>query len=161
AAGIVVALLRPDPLLLARDEGFVDQGTSRGSVAAIREVAASPGARLGLVTIVAGQVAMISVMAMTPVYVLQLGHSHDTTLRVLGLTIGLHVVGMFAFSPVVGWLADRLPMGRHAVLGGGVALLLTACAIAGTAGHSAGRLAAGLGLLGLGWSACIIAGSTL
>jgi MFS family permease len=164
ASGLVAALLRPDPLLVARAEGGDGAGTAGpggGTRAAIREIAASPGARLGLVAIVAAHVAMIAIMAMTPVYIGQLGHSHDTTLRLLGLTIGLHVVGMFAFSPLVGWLADRLPTGRHIVLTAGVGLLLLACATAGTAGSSPGRLAAGLGLLGLGWSACIIAGSTL
>lgn len=167
AFSTVTALLRPDPLLVARAQGLDEPGASRGARAAIREMAGSPGARLGLATVVAGHIAMISIMAMTPVYIGQLGHPHDVTLRLLGLTIGLHVVGMFAFSPVMGWLADRLAVpgtavtGRHVVIAGGTVLLLAACAIAGTAGHSPGRLAAGLGLLGLGWSACIIAGSTL
>jgi MFS family permease len=188
AFSTVTALLRPDPLLVARAQGRDDADASRdgagagadgadasrdnadasrGTRAAIREVVGSPDARLGLAAIVAGHVAMIAIMAMTPVYIGQLGHPHDVTLRLLGLTIGLHVVGMFAFSPVMGWLADRLAVpgtavtGRHIVIAGGVGLLLAACAIAGTAGHSPGRLAAGLGLLGLGWSACIIAGSTL
>ena len=43
----------------------------------------------------------------------------------------------------------------------GIVLLLGACALAGTAGHDATRLAAGLTLLGLGWSATMVAGSTL
>jgi MFS family permease len=40
-------------------------------------------------------------------------------------------------------------------------LLLGACAVAGSAGHQPARLAGGLMLLGLGWSATIVAGSTL
>jgi MFS family permease len=43
----------------------------------------------------------------------------------------------------------------------GVALLLTACALAGNAGHRSAYLAAGLLVLGLGWSATMVAGSTL
>jgi MFS family permease len=43
----------------------------------------------------------------------------------------------------------------------GVALLLAACAIAGTAGHDTTLLSAGLFLLGLGWSATMVAGSAL
>jgi MFS family permease len=40
-------------------------------------------------------------------------------------------------------------------------LLLLACALAGTAGHSHALLGAGLLVLGLGWSATMVAGSTL
>jgi MFS family permease len=47
------------------------------------------------------------------------------------------------------------------VILGGVALLLVACLVAGTAGHHSGQLSAGLFLLGLGWSATMVAGSTL
>jgi MFS family permease len=47
------------------------------------------------------------------------------------------------------------------VILGGLGLLLAACAVAGTAGDDPLRLAAGLGLVGLGWSAMLVAGSTL
>ena len=59
----------------------------------------------------------------------------------------------------MGWLTDRL--GRRPVILLGVVLLLFACALAGTAGHNSARLAAGLLTLGLGWSATMVAGSTL
>jgi MFS family permease len=42
-----------------------------------------------------------------------------------------------------------------------VALLLAACALAGTAGHDSAQLAAGLMVLGLGWSGTMVAGSTM
>ena len=42
-------------------------------------------------------------MIMTP---LHMEHGH-AELEVIGLVISLHVLGMFAFSPVVGILADR------------------------------------------------------
>ena len=58
-----------------------------------------------------------------------------------------------------GWLTDRL--GRRAVIAVGIGLLLTACAVAGTAGQEPHRLAAGLLILGLGWSATLVSGSTL
>jgi MFS family permease len=92
-----------------------------------------------------------------------MGHAHGpegTTLRLIGLVISVHVAGMYLFSPVVGWLADRA--GRRAVVALAVALLLAAAALAGTAGpEDAGQLAAGLFLLGLGWSCGLVAGSTL
>jgi MFS family permease len=60
---------------------------------------------------------------------------------------------------VTGWLTDRV--GRRPVILGGTALLVAACAIAGSAGHHTGRLSLGLILLGLGWSATMVGGSTL
>jgi MFS family permease len=66
---------------------------------------------------------------------------------------------MYAFSPVVGWLTDRF--GRRAVIGAGIALLLAACALTGTAGYDSARLATGLMVLGMGWSSTMVAGSTL
>lgn len=95
---------------------------------------------------------------MTPVHIGQ-GHGDADTLRIVGIVLSMHIIGMFAFSPIVGWLADRL--GRRAVILGGVGLLLAACAVAGTAGHDTPRLTAGLFLLGLGWSGTMVAGSTL
>jgi MFS family permease len=67
---------------------------------------------------------------------------------------------MYALSPLFGWLADRV--GRHLVLTLAAALLLAAgvlCALAGPT--DTGLLAAGLVLLGLGWSGGIVAGSAL
>lgn len=66
---------------------------------------------------------------------------------------------MYAFAPLTGWLTDRL--GRLAVIFVGIALLLSACALAATAGHDAARLAFALIVLGLGWSGTMVAGSTM
>src|SRR5918996_1455423 len=87
------------------------------------------------------------------------GHDAAHTLRIVGVVLSFHIAGMFAFSPVFGWLTDRL--GRRPVIFAGIALLLTACALAGSAGHHPARLAGGLMTLGLGWSATMVAGSTL
>jgi len=187
-AVVLIALLRPDPLLLSRTlrgpadgggpvdrSGSVDpdgpaerasSGDRRGrsgSRGAWREIAANPRARLGVAALGAGNAAMIAVMAMTPFYIGQFGHAHDETLRILGVTIGAHVVGMYAFSPLFGWLADRawLRDGRRVVILGGLGLLLVACAVTGTADNDPIQLAIGLGLVGLGWSATIVAGSTM
>jgi MFS family permease len=98
-------------------------------------------------------------MTMTPVHVRGAGHDAAGTLRIVGLILSAHIAGMFAFAPVFGWLADRL--GRRAVIGIGIGLLLAACAVAGSVGHHPGGLSGGLMLLGLGWSATMVAGSTL
>jgi MFS family permease len=106
-----------------------------------------------------GNLVMIGVMAMTPVHIKGAGHDAARTLGIVGLVLSFHIAGMFAFSPVFGWLTDRL--GRRPVIFAGIALLLTACALAGSAGHDQARLAGALMVLGLGWSATMVAGSTL
>ncbi|MFJ6153082.1 MFS transporter [Micromonospora profundi] len=129
-----------------------------GMRAAWSVVRGQPAARLGIAAVAVGHLVMVAVMAMTPV---RLGESHADAdvLRLVGIVLSLHIAGMYAFSPIVGWLTDRL--GRRAVILGGVGLLLAACAVAGTAGHHTPRLSVGLVLLGLGWSGTMVAGSTL
>ncbi|WP_043974241.1 MFS transporter [Streptomyces microflavus] len=157
-AGVVVAvLLRPDPLLTAR--ALAPQSPQgerkrslRAGVAAVRE---SPMAKLALVAVTVSHTAMVSIMVMTPVH---LG-GHGADLQLIGLVISGHIAGMYAFSPVMGWLADRF--GRLSVIGLAVGLLSTAALLAGTAGPRHSQTALGLFVLGLGWSAGMIAGSAL
>ncbi|MEV6708553.1 MFS transporter [Micromonospora wenchangensis] len=173
AAVVLLLLLRPDPLLTARRLAAAEAGTPPGAAtpattasgarragmrAAWRVVRRRPAARLGIAAVAVGHLVMVAVMAMTPV---RLGESHSDAdvLRVVGIVLSVHIAGMYAFSPVVGWLTDR--WGRRAVILTGVGTLLAACAVAGTAGHHTPRLSVGLALLGLGWSATMVAGSTL
>ncbi|WP_018800729.1 MFS transporter [Salinispora arenicola] len=182
AAGVLLALLRPDPLLTARRLEATDTAVASpppttespaggltvaptsvarrgaGMRAAWQVVRDRPPARLGVAAVAVGHAVMVAVMSMTPV---RLGESHGDAdvLRVVGIVLSLHIAGMYALAPLVGWLADRL--GRRAVILGGVALLLAACAIAGTADHHTPQLTVGLVLLGLGWSGTMVGGSTL
>jgi MFS family permease len=157
----LLALLRPDPLLLARQLRGAGADTARprrATTDAVRAVWADPRGRLGLTAVVVSHAVMVGVMVMTPVH---MGHAGGgTTLRVIGLVISVHVAGMYLFSPLVGLLADRA--GRRATVAVGAALLLAAAGLAGTAPSGAAlQLGAGLLLLGLGWSCGLIAGSTL
>ncbi|WBB89228.1 MFS transporter [Verrucosispora sp. WMMC514] len=129
-----------------------------GMRAAWSVVRARPAARLGVSAVAVGHLVMVAVMAMTPVHLREY-YAVDEVLPVVGLVLSLHIAGMYALAPVVGWLADRF--GRRPVILGGIATLLAACAVAGTAGHHTPRLTVGLILLGLGWSATMVAGSTL
>ncbi|MFG1888356.1 MFS transporter [Micromonospora sp. NPDC049051] len=170
AAGAILALLRPDPLLTARRLAtaatpatpvLAPAPTARrgaGMRAAWSVVRTRPAARLGIVAVAVGHLVMVSVMVMTPVR-LHEWHDDADVLRVVGLVLSLHIAGMYALAPLAGWLTDRV--GRRAVILGGVGLLLAACAVAGTAGHHTARLSVGLFLLGLGWSGTMVAGSTL
>ena len=117
---------------------------------------------------------MIMVMVMTPVHMQHGGMS----LQLVGIVISLHVLGMFALSPVFGWLADRFGPLRVAVGGmvlqaAAVVLGFAAAAMVPDVGAHAGHGAAApavdtevltavaLVLLGLGWSACVIASSAV
>lgn len=159
---LVVAIgLRPDSLLLAQ------QGASAGSVPAsgsrrgvlrhgLAAAAKSPAAILALTSIAVAHTVMVSVMVMTPIH---MDHG-AASLRVIGLVISLHIAGMYAFSPIVGWLSDRF--GRVPVILTGSLILLAAVALAGTSTEGSSlSLGLGLFLLGLGWSFCLVAGSAL
>jgi len=162
AAAVMMALLRPDPLLLSRTLGAADSAPAPAAplsmTDALRVVAARPVARLGIAAVAMGHLVMVGVMAMTPVHIGS-AHTPADTLRIVGVVLSLHIAGMYAAAPVMGYLTDRL--GRRAVILLGLGLLLVACAVAGTAGHDTVRLAIGLTLLGLGWSGTMVAGSTL
>jgi MFS family permease len=147
---------------VARRLGGGGNGTRprRATGMALRAVWATLEGRLGITAVIVAHSVMVGVMVMTPVHMGHAGGSEGTTLRVIGLVISVHVAGMYLFSPLVGILADRA--GRTATVAVGGVLLLTAAALAGTAAPGAAlQLGAGLFLLGLGWSCCLIAGSTL
>jgi MFS family permease len=111
---------------------------------------------VGIATIAIGHVVMVMVMVMTPVHMAHV----DVTVSLIGLVISVHIIGMYAFSPVVGWLVDRL--GCFPVIYAGLSILVAACVISGfTAGDNVPVLGLGLLLLGIGWSCTLIAGSTL
>jgi MFS family permease len=109
----------------------------------------------GLATVVVANFVMVAVMAMAPVHL----HDHGHGLQFVGLVVSLHVAGMFAPSPVTGWLTDRL--GPLAVAGGGATLLIAAGVLSAASGAQASTFALGLALLGVGWNASLIAGSAL
>ncbi|MFH9721501.1 MFS transporter [Streptomyces sp. NPDC017254] len=158
AAVVVAVLLRPDPLLTARaltDTEADKAAEGRSLRAGMRAVRDSPRARLALVTVAVSHTAMVSIMSMTPV---ALTH-HGADIQLIGLVISGHIAGMYAFSPLMGWLSDRL--GRLSVIGLAVGLIGVAALVAGTAGASHGRTAVGLFVLGLGWSAGLVSGSAL
>ncbi len=158
AALVLLALLRPDPAVVARG-AREEAPRGAGLREAARIVGAEPAARLGVITMALGHVVMVGVMTMTPVHIRDAGHDAAHTLDIVGLVLSAHVAGMYALAPVFGWLTDRL--GRRTVIALGTALLLAACAVTGTAGQAPGQLATGLLILGLGWSATLISGSTL
>ena len=154
---VIFIFLRPDPYLFSRVEAHIlltgRKGSTRLALKTIRE---SKTASLALLAIVVGHIVMGSIMVMTPIQM----HHYQDSLAIIGLVISVHIAGMYAFSPLMGWLSDKFGPPKVILLG--VLILITAATIAGTAPmDGAGILGAGLFLLGLGWSATLVAGSTL
>lgn len=150
---VIFLFLKPDPYLVANKESITtrEKGSTKRALAHIRS---NPNALFAILSIAIGHVAMVSVMVMTPVHMAHV----DVTLTIIGLVISVHVLGMYAFSPIVGAFSDRL--GRVRVIQIGVAILLLSTVVSGFArADDAYTLGLGLFLLGLGWSCTLIAGS--
>ena len=145
--------LRPDPLLTALEtRSTLVVARPKHGLAIFRT---NPLARFAVVSVALSHTAMVALMSMTPIHL----YDHGATLAIVGFTISLHIAGMYALSPVFGWLADK--MGRIPVILFGQALLLAALVAAWVGSESVGMVTLSLILLGLGWSAAIIAASTL
>ena len=153
---VIQLFLRPDPYLTAaKDSGAANLPRVKTKVA-LKHIRSNARASFAIASIAIGHIAMVAVMVMTPVHMAHV----DVTLTIIGLVISVHVLGMYAFSPLVGALTDRL--GRLRVIQIGVAILLSSALISGFArADDAITLGIGLFLLGLGWSCTLIAGSAL
>ncbi len=151
--GIALYLLalRPDPLLMAQ------QIVAGHDPAAERIVRADRPRAAGYATaaIVGAHGVMVSIMAMTPIHLLH----HGATLTIVGLTISLHIAGMYALSPVFGLLADR--WGRVQTILLGCAILAGCSVVIALGQQDTTAVTVALILLGLGWSAVTVAGSAL
>jgi MFS family permease len=157
AAALVLAVaLRPDPLLTARrlaDVPVVGQTSWRRAFVVVGE---RPVLGAAMVVVAGAHAAMIAVMVMTPLHMEHGG----AELRIIGIVISVHVLGMFAFAPLVGLLADRV--GRPPVAMAGATLLLAALTLCASSPEGTSwQVFVGLFLLGLGWSFATVAGSTL
>ncbi len=150
-AGLLTFLLvRPDPL--ASDPG----APARARVSPWPHLRGR--ALVAVVAVAASHAVMVGVMSLTPVHL----QDHGSDLELIGLTISLHIAGMFALSPVFGWLSDAV--GAPAVLLAGQATLAVSTLVSGTAGsssHAEHQIMIGLVLLGLGWSMSVIAAAAM
>ena len=154
-AMIIIALgLRPRHLQVEKIDTVGPAPMALGR--ALRIGLATPGTRLAIVAITCSHTIMVEVMVMTPVHMHHLGFS----LGLVGLVISIHIFGMYGASPVMGWLTDRFTAGGVLLIGAG--FFVAALALAALADHPSMLLISlALGLLGLGWSAGMIAGSSL
>lgn len=183
AAVVLWAALRPDPLLLARsralqretpeaatpstdppDSASATAGPTGddGGTAAPPSGTATRGPTVRRAVLLAGTVmvltqgVMVAIMTMTPIHMAHHGHAVSTA----GLVIAVHVGMMYLPAPLSGWLTDRYGPLRVAV--GAAATLLAAGVVSAVVPPSSvAGLAVGLGLLGLGWSLGLVAGTAL
>ncbi|GAT72931.1 permease of the major facilitator superfamily [Microbacterium sp. HM58-2] len=158
---LYVVALRPDPLLAAQKLAQAAAATTGATVADRPAVA-----RYAIFAVAGSHVVMASVMAMTPVHLSHMAHgAHGTApspadvSALVGVTIALHVGGMYALSPLFGILADR--WGRLRVVLLGQVLLAGALGFAVFAGTEPWGVMVALILLGLGWSGATVAGAAL
>lgn len=164
-------LLRPDPLITALRIGETRAATAHTEVTAERETAGSRAMRLAaareawqlcrtnrtlataLAAIVTAQTVMVAVMTMAPVHMSDEGGS----LTIVGITISLHIVGMYWLAPVAGLVADR--GGTTIGIAVGAILFAASFALAIADPSSMTTVAVSLVLLGLGWSFMSVAGA--
>ena len=146
--------LRPDPLLYAQNL----QTKTKNKISlnsALQTLKENPVPRFAVFAVALSHMVMVSVMSMTPVHMQDMGYD----LVVVGFTISLHIAGMYALSPVMGILADKI--GKVQLILLGQLMYLLAIAFAGFGQMDRLQVTIGLTLLGLGWSASTVAGSAL
>ncbi len=165
-ASLVVAVFFLAPLSA---EGATSAGTAgalpaghkpakaHGAWRALRLASHNPRALAALATVTGGHAIMVGVMVMTPVAM----DAHGHPLEVIGIVISLHILGMYAASPLFGWFVDKL--GAMAVIFMGFGIFLAAIITGAVVSDSSNPvlMSVALALLGLGWSACLIGGSSL
>ena len=103
-----------------------------------------------------GQGVMVAVMTVTPLHMDD--GAHEKT--IIGLVISLHIVGMYFFAPVVGWMVDRVRT-EFMIIAAGLILFVGAEMASHTDPEDSLGVFIGLFLVGLGWSFAMIAGSAL
>lgn len=158
-AAVYLVGLRPDPLLTAAKAHGAGGASlylaKRISVGGLSLLRSSPPARRAVLALALSHAVMVALMAMTPVHLT----GHGASLNLVGLTISVHVIGMFAFSPALGHLTDRF--GARMVVLAGQATLLAALLLTMLRSDSHLLVAVSLFLLGLGWSASTLASSAM
>ncbi|PSK66613.1 hypothetical protein B0E53_01413 [Micromonospora sp. MH33] len=160
AGAVVFVWLRPDPLLLLKRSATTDSAAATGKrPGRIRQVFAelrtNRQARVALAAVLTAQIVMVAIMTMTPVHVAQ----HGGSVTIIGLTISLHVAGMYAPSPLVGVMADRF--GHRSAISTGIGIFAASLLISAVRPDDTGTIIVSLILLGVGWSFVSVAGSAL
>jgi MFS family permease len=154
---LIGALLRPDPLALAHhyhDRGAAHQADQPARP--LRQIIRQPKIRLALGALMTSQLVMISTTSTSAVYL----HDHGHPTSIIGLAVSLHLAGMYAASPLTGWLCDRFDRLTMIVAGGLVLLGAVVFAALAPGGDSL-LVSLAIFLNGIGWNFAFVAGSAL
>ena len=147
--------LRPEPRAIGEAIAREERGPVADAPArSVRELLRDRSVRTAIASVVTAHMVMVGLMQMTSLHMHGLAHP----LTNIALVFSSHTFGMFAFSMVSGWLADR--WGRRPVLGTGAVITLVSCLLAPLSPELL-PLSIALFLLGLGWNLCYVAGSAL
>jgi MFS family permease len=155
-AMIIVAIaLRPDPREVGRELAkLYPESGGLDTARSAWEILRQPKAFTALMAMILGQVVMVAVMVITSLHM----KNHNHMLSDISTVISAHTFGMYAFSVVSGWLADK--WGRAQVILVGALVLVLSCLTAPISPDVL-PLSVSLFLLGLGWNFCFVGGSTL
>lgn len=156
AAFVVDRFLRPDPLLLATELGGHAESTRPRLAHSFAAIGRHRSAAIAVAAMAVGQAVMVAIMTVTPLHMDDGAHEA----QIIGLVISLHIVGMYFFAPVVGWLVDRLPSAFF-VGAAGVILFAGGELASHTDPEDSAGVFVGLFLVGIGWSFAMISGSAL
>ena len=153
AAVITWIFVRPDPREIAVSDGASDE---QGGLVTqrISKLLAQRSIQLGVLALLVGQAAMTLTMVVIPLHMHEGLHSTGA----ISIAMTCHVAGMFALSPLTGRMVDGF--GAYAVvLMGSILLILSSILVSLDAGL--GAILLGMFVLGYGWNACYVAGSSL
>lgn len=159
---ITLILLRPDSRDIRHSAAGPNppatrrrQHTIRNTVRTAAGLLRSGHQRVAFVSLICAHTVMVTLMTMSPVHI----HHHGGDITIVGITISLHVLGMFALAPLSGLLADRI---------GGVPTILVGTAVLAASivtgllwSDSHGGMMLCLFLLGWGWSFVTVASSAM
>lgn len=155
-AAIIELRLRPDPLVLAGGVGATKAEGRLPFSDSMRLIMANPKARLAVIAMMVSQATMVGVMTLTPLYMKDGGLSK----RQISVMLFMHILGMYALSPFIGRMTDRV--GRYPMIVAAGALCMAGALWAGvTPGDGFIGLTGALTVIGIAWCFGIVAASGL
>ena len=153
ASVITWMFVRPDPREIAVSDGVSDE---QGGLVThrISTLLAQRSIQLGVLALLVGQAAMTLTMVVIPLHMHEGLHSTGA----ISIAMTCHVAGMFALSPLTGRMVDGF--GAYPVVLMGAIMLILASILA-SLDSGLGAILLGMFVLGYGWNACYVGGSSL